>query len=172
MLNRPLADEFGGHFGNYIGLVQTDDVLAQFESNSSLLQALFSGMSEEQALFRYAPGKWSLKEVLGHLADTERVMSYRMMRIARGDTTPLPGFEQDDYIAAANFDGFSVKQLLSDCQAVRAATISLASTIAPDAWLHKGTASNTTMSARAFACVIAGHELHHLNVVRDRYLQS
>ncbi|QHT59491.1 DinB family protein [Paenibacillus lycopersici] len=172
MLSLPAADEFGGHFGTYIALVADRDVLGQLEENRRDTTALFAALTDEQANFRYAPDKWSLKELLGHLADTERVMSYRMLRIARGDTTPLPGFDQDSYIANADFSGVSMPQLLADYEAVRAATLSLTRSIAPEAWLRKGTASNATMSARAFAYVIAGHELHHLNIVRDRYLRA
>lgn len=169
-LARPAADEFGGHFGNYIGLLATDDILAQLAANRAQTTALFSGLTEEQALSRYAPDKWSLKEVLAHLSDTERVMSYRMLRIARGDTTPLPGFDQDIFIAHGDFDRLPIAQLLGDYEAVRAATVSLIGTVAAGDWLRKGTASNASMSARSFASVIAGHELHHLNIVRDRYL--
>ncbi|MBO7748896.1 DinB family protein [Paenibacillus sp. MWE-103] len=171
MLQQPAADEFGGHFGIYIGLVE-GDVLTTLEDNRKQLAALYAAMTDSQALYRYAPGKWSLKEVLGHLADTERIMSYRMLRIARGDTTPLPGFEQDDYVTRAGFDDLSVARLLADYEAVRASTLSLIGTIAPEAWARKGTASGTAMSARAFAHVIAGHELHHLAIIRAQYLNA
>ncbi|NBD23990.1 DinB family protein [Paenibacillus glycinis] len=171
MLQRPAADEFGSHFGTYIGLIETDDVLPLLENNRKQLAALYAAMTDEQARYRYAPDKWSLKEVLGHIADTERVMSYRMLRIARGDRTPLPGFDQDGYMANSGFDAFPVAQLLADYEAVRAATTGLMRMISPEAWTRTGTASNATMSARALAYVIAGHEQHHLNIIRARYLQ-
>ncbi|QHW31317.1 DinB family protein [Paenibacillus rhizovicinus] len=172
MLSRPAADEFGGHFGTYINLVADRSVLEQLEDNRRNATALFAKLTDEEANFRYAPDKWSLKEVLGHLADTERVMSYRMLRIARGDTTPLPGFDQDSYISNADFTASTVERLLADYEAVRASTVSLIRSIPAEAWTRKGTASNTEMSARAFAYVIAGHELHHLSIVRDRYLSA
>lgn len=172
MLQRPAADEFGSHFGTYIGLIDTDDVLPLLENNRKQVAALYSALTDEQALYRYAPDKWSLKEVLGHIADTERVMCYRMLRIARGDRTPLAGFDQDDYMASSGFDAFPVAQLLADYEAVRAATTSLTRMISPKAWARTGTASGTTMSARALACVIAGHELHHLAIIRLPLFES
>ncbi|WP_219835501.1 DinB family protein [Paenibacillus sp. R14(2021)] len=172
MLSTPAAGEFGAHFGHYIGLVADRDVLTQLNDNQTQLTSLYTELTTEQSLFRYASGKWSLKEVLGHIVDTERIMSYRMLRIARGDQTPLPGFEENDYVAAADFDSRSIQELLGGYIAVRAATVSLITSIAAEAWTRQGVASGTGMSARAFAYVIAGHERHHLNIIQERYLTA
>ncbi|SEO48512.1 DinB family protein [Paenibacillus sp. OV219] len=172
MITRPSADEYGGHFGTYIKLVQDGNLLDILAENRMTTSALFSALTEEQALHRYAPGKWSLKEVLGHLIDTERIMSYRLLRAARADRTPLPGFEESDFIANASFDDNSISELLEHYDAVRTATIVLLRSLTPEAYLRRGIASNTEISARALAHVITGHEMHHINVVRERYLQK
>ncbi|WP_308637979.1 DinB family protein [Paenibacillus silvisoli] len=170
MLNRPSADEYGAHFGTYIALAPDGDLQQHLLTARSQTAELFTSLTEEQAAYRYAEGKWSVKEVLGHIADTERVMSYRLLRIARGDQTPLPGFDENTFVAGASFDDRTVAELVEDYEAVRGATLSLLRGLSPGAFLRKGTASNTGITARALAYVIAGHELHHLNVVRERYL--
>ena len=139
-------------------------------SQEKALVSLFSQLNEEQALSRYAPGKWSLKEVLAHITDTERIMSYRLLRIARGDTTDLPGFDQDIFIANTSFDEVALTDLVKDFQAVRQATLTLLPTISEAAWTRLGTANTFAISARALAYVIAGHAQHHLNVVEQKYL--
>ncbi|RAP74947.1 DinB family protein [Paenibacillus montanisoli] len=170
MLTRPSADEFGAHFGTYIALPTDGDLLEQLEASRSQTTAMFSGLTDEQALFRYSPGKWSIKELLGHIVDTERIMSYRLLRVARGDQTPLPGFDENEFVSGASFDSGTVAELVEEYNAVRGATLALLRGLTPEAFLRKGTASNTGISARALAYVIAGHELHHVNVVRERYL--
>ncbi|REE55406.1 DinB family protein [Paenibacillus taihuensis] len=172
MFNRPSQDEYGGHFGTYINLVQEGNLLDLLAENRTTTTALFSSLSEEQALHRYAPGKWSLKEVLGHITDTERIMSYRLLRIARGDKTPLPGFDENEFVAGASFDDNSISELLEQYEAVRASTIALLKGLTPEAYLRRGIASNTEISARALAHVITGHEMHHINIVRERYLNQ
>jgi len=134
--------------------------------------SLVDELTEEQGYYRYAPDKWSLKEALGHIVDNERIMSYRLLRIARGDTTPLPGYDQDVLVPGARFDLFPLAQLVEDYIAVRKATLTLLRGLTDEAWLRKGTASNVTISARALACVIAGHEIHHIRIIRERYLNG
>lgn len=172
MFTRPSTDEYGGHFGTYINLVQAGNLLDLLAENRDKTTALFSSLSEEQALHRYAPGKWSLKEVLGHMTDTERIMSYRLLRIARGDKTPLPGFDEGEFVEGASFDNDSTADLLEQYNAVRAATIALLKNLTPEAYVRRGIASNTEISARALAHVITGHEMHHVNIVRERYLNQ
>ncbi|SFT28070.1 DinB superfamily protein [Paenibacillus sp. BC26] len=170
LLTRPSADEYGSHFGTYIAAAPDGDLREALEVNRSQTTALYSALTEEQALYRYAPGKWSLKEVLGHITDTERIMSYRLLRAARGDRTPLPGFDENDFVQGASFDNETVAALLENYNAVKGATAALLRSLPPEAFLRKGFASNTDISARALAYVIVGHELHHLNVIRERYL--
>ena len=127
---------------------------------------------ESQAGFRYAADKWSIKELVGHLIDTERIFSYRALRFARNDKTPLPGYEQDDYIRHASFDDCSLSELAAELESVRQSTLFLFKHLDEEAWMRRGVASESEVSVRALAYIIAGHELHHRRVLRDRYLQS
>ncbi|WNR42595.1 DinB family protein [Paenibacillus roseipurpureus] len=170
MLQRPGQDEYASFYTGYIQVVPEGDYVSILDEQEKALVAMFSSLQEEQALSGYAPGKWSLKEVLGHITDTERIMSYRLLRIARGDQTDLPGFDQDVFIAHSNFDGVALKDLIQDFQAVRQATRALLPTIADEAWTRFGTANTFRISARAIAFVIAGHAQHHLNVAEQKYL--
>jgi uncharacterized damage-inducible protein DinB len=126
-------------------------------------------LDDSRALRRYAPDKWSVKQTLGHVTDAERVFAYRMLRIARGDETPLAGFEQNDYVTAANFDALPLAGLVDAFRATRAATIALTGEISGDAWLRTGTASGFRVSARALLYIITGHLAHHLGILRERY---
>lgn len=170
MLQRPSHDEYSSFYTGYIGLVPDGDYVSILNNQEKDLVTIFLSLSEEQALSRYAPGKWSLKEVLAHITDTERIMSYRLLRIARGDTTDLPGFDQDIFIANASFDEVAITDLIKDFQAVRKATLALLPTISEAAWARLGTANTFTISARALAYVIVGHAQHHLNMVEQKYL--
>ncbi|WP_334071840.1 MULTISPECIES: DinB family protein [Paenibacillus] len=171
MLGKPQAGEFADHFTPYIELVPEGDLLSLLEKQVEEVIALLGPITEEQAHYRYAEGKWSLKEVLGHVADTERVMSYRLLRIARGDTTPLPGFDESLFASHANADARSVNELLQDFAAVRIATVSLMRQLDDTAWQRLGVFSNHPGSARALGYIIAGHAIHHLNIVKERYLK-
>lgn len=170
MLQRPSSEEYSPYLAGYISQVPEGDYATFLRSQLDVVVTLVSQISDEQGVSRYAPGKWSLKEVLGHMTDTERIMSYRMLRIARGDTTNLPGFDQDLFITNTSFDELSIEDLLNDFQAVRQATLSLLKTISESAWSRKGNASNHVISARALAYVIAGHANHHLGVIQDKYV--
>lgn len=172
MRERPGNDEYASFFGNYVTLVPEGDLLDILQRQQEETLGVLEGLSEEQGNYRYAEGKWSLKEVFGHVTDNERIMSYRLLRIARGDTTPLPGYDQDVLVPGACFDLFPLRQLAEDYAAVRRATLTLLRGLTDEAWLRKGTASNHTVSARALACVICGHELHHLRIIRERYLKG
>lgn len=169
MLQRPERNEYEGDFGHYIGLVPAGDLLQILADQLEATVGLLNRLTEEQALYRYAPDKWSIKQVIGHMSDTERVMSYRLLRIARGDKTPLPGFDQDVFINGASSDQCSLQLLLEELAAVRHATLALLKGLTAEAWLRQGTASECVFSVRALACVIAGHELHHYKVLQERY---
>lgn len=169
---RPRPDEYPAYFERYIRLVPDGDIIATLESQMEESAALLSGISEERARFRYAPGKWSIKEVLGHVIDSERVFAYRGLCFARNDRTPLPGFDQDPYVAAARFDARPLAALASDLKLVRAASIALFASLDEEALVRCGTANDRTHSVRSMPWIIAGHELHHLDVVRKRYLYT
>ena len=131
-----------------------------------------AGLSDDRARHRYGPGKWSVKEVVGHVADTERVMAYRALRIGRGDQTPLPGFDQDAFVQGALWDDIPLPALLDDLLLVRMATLSLLTSFPEDVLGRRGTASGEPVSVRGLCFIIAGHERHHLRILRERYLGS
>lgn len=168
--SRPHENEHAPYYGRYISLVPEGDFFLLLNKHFDETLVFFRNLTETQAETRYEPGKWSIKDVLGHVIDNERIMSYRALRIARGDTTPLPGYEQDDYVRAANFDSRTLNDLLPEFQAVRAATESLFRSFDETAIGRRGTASTFPVTVRALAYIIAGHERHHMNVLRTKYL--
>ncbi len=168
-VGRPEADEIPAHFVGYIGKVPEGDPVAVLAAQIDVTAALLRGVSDADALKRYAPGKWSVKEVVGHLADTERIMAYRALRVARGDETPLPGFDENAYIPPAKFDARPLAELISDFRTVRTATLALFKSFDADAWRRRGTASGKTISVRALGYMIPGHERHHVEILKDRY---
>jgi len=165
---KPQPEEHAEYYAKYIKLVG-DDALGALRAQSASTPRLLSGLSDAQAMHRYAPGKWSVKEVVGHLLDGERVFSYRALRIARADATPLPGFDENAWVPAAHFDRRPMPDLVADYQTVRAATVALFSSFDEEALTRVGTANDTPFSVRALAHIIAGHELHHVGLLRDRY---
>jgi len=170
LTHRPGPGEYGGHFGNYIEIVPEGNIVDLLAEELKSTSEFLSDIPESKGDIRYAPGKWTLKEVIGHISDTERIMSYRLLRIARGDQTPLPGFDQDAYMNNASFDSYSLADLIDNFITVRRSTLSLVRRLTDEEWARTGTASNTGMSAKALAYVIAGHALHHLRIVKDKYL--
>jgi hypothetical protein len=171
MLARPASDEYFEYYGKYIALVPDGDVRDHMRAQLSETMSLLSGVSEVTAEKAYGAGKWTLKEVVLHMSDAERVFGYRMLRISRGDTTPLPGFEQDAWVPNSCANARPMSNLLLDFAAVRTATLSLLDSCPVDAFVRTGTASGHTISVRALAYIAAGHERHHLKIVRERYLQ-
>jgi len=167
-ITKPQPEEHAEYYAKYIKLVG-DDALGALRSQSASTPRLLSGLSEAQAMHRYAPGKWSVKEVVGHMIDGERVFSYRALRVARADTTPLPGFDENAWVPAAHFDRRPMPDLVADYQTVRAATVALFSSFEEEALVRMGTANDQPISVRALAHMIAGHELHHVAILRERY---
>jgi hypothetical protein len=169
-LARPLPGDYSDGLAPYVAEAPEGDVLALLKAQQGELTALFKGLTESQAEYRYAPGKWSLKDLLQHLIDGERIFGYRCLRIGRGDTTPLPGWEEDDYALAARADERALADLLADFQAMRAASLELFRSLSDAAWAHVGTSNGRPLSARALPFVCLGHAAHHLAVIRERYL--
>lgn len=170
MKAKPETDEYASYYGKYISLIDDDDIVAALEGQLDATVACLRGLSEEQGNSRYEPSKWSIKELVGHINDAERIFAYRAMRIARNDQTPLPGFEQDDYIAGANFDACTLADLTTEFELIRRSNLAMFKQFSNEAWVRRGTASDNTISVRALAYIIAGHEAHHLNILRTRYL--
>jgi uncharacterized damage-inducible protein DinB len=166
----PLPDEYAPYYAKYVGRVPAGDIVRTLEENARETDALLrSEGARALADHRYAEGKWSVKEVVGHLTDAERVFAYRMLRIARGDTTPLAGFDENAYTPAGEFDARTIDDLLEEFLAVRHATIRLVRGLPVDAWTRRGTASDNPVSVRALAFIIVGHEQHHRAILEQRY---
>jgi uncharacterized damage-inducible protein DinB len=170
--NRPQKGDYALYYEKYIALVPSGDFLDILDQQHRELTRLLSPLTDQQAEFRYAPGKWSVKEVLGHINDAERIFSYRLLRIARGDQTPLPGFEQNPYIEAGNFSARTLDDLLREFSAIREATVALIRSLDDAAWVRRGVASQKEVTVTAIAFVIAGHERHHRIILEERYLPA
>jgi hypothetical protein len=168
---RPQPGENAPYYDRYISLVPGNDILAALDEQRRQTLLLLCARTEADGDFRYAADKWSLKEVLGHLNDTERIMSYRALRISRGDQTPIEGYEQDDYVRNGPFGRTSLPDLIEDYIAVRRATISLFRNLDDEAWTRRGTANKNEVTVRALAYLIAGHELHHRRIIEEKYLK-
>ncbi len=167
----PLSpSEYAPYYERYIGLVPPRPILEVLKTQIGGTLDLLRALPEAKGDHRYARGKWSVKEVVGHLADSERVFGYRALRIARNDPTPLPGFEQDDYVRDGGFGARTLLDLAGEFETVRRATVSLFESLNEEALDRRGTASGNPVSARALAYIIAGHERHHRNVLEERYL--
>jgi hypothetical protein len=168
-MQRPQTDEYNSYYERYISSVPEGDVIARLASQGNETAALLASIPEDRGTYRYAPDKWSVKEMLGHVIDTERIMSYRALCIARGDTVALPGFEQDDYVRGGSFERVKLASLADEFVAVRRATTLLFHHMHSEACTRRGTANGNPISVRALAWIIAGHELHHRAVLEAKY---
>lgn len=170
MLPRPGADACPPYYAGYVGKVPDGDVLDRLASQLDGTLALLGGLDEARGRYRYAPEKWSIKDIVLHLSDTERVFAARLLHFARHDATPLPGFEQDDYVVVGKADARPLADLLAELEAVRRGTVALCRGIPEEAWGGRGMASGVEFTASALPWIIAGHELHHRAVMQERYL--
>jgi hypothetical protein len=171
-ISKPDVTEYLPYYGRYISLVPDGNILAVLSQQLGETLTLLRSIPESKAGFRYAPDKWSIKELVGHLIDTERIFSYRALCFARNDETPLPGYEQDDYIRNASFDDYPLGELADEFESVRRSTLFLFKHLRREAWMRRGIASESGVSVRALAYIIAGHERHHMEILRSRYLLS
>lgn len=172
LATRPSADEFAPYYAKYIAQVPEGDLLASLESQLEATVALLDTFGEAGAGTRYAPGKWSVKEVVGHVADAERIFAYRALAAARGETTSLPGFDENAYVVGGAFDARTLNSLLGELTAVRRATLSLFRNFTDADLGRRVVANGVPVSARALAWIIAGHEQHHVALLRDRYVPA
>ena len=166
---RPQPGEYNPYYDRYISLIDSDDIIAVLEKQVAETVALLKSAGAK-ADFRYAPGKWSVKEVLGHVNDTERIMTYRALRVSRGDKTPIEGFEQDDYVRDGNFGKRTLPDLVAEFAAIRQATLAFVRHLDAEAGIRRGTANKYEITARALPYIIAGHELHHRRILKEKYL--
>jgi hypothetical protein len=167
-LSRPGPTEYNPDYGKYIALVGEENPLEALRSGRESMLGLLAKVSEADSLIKHAPYTWSIKEVIGHLVDSERIFAYRALRIARGDSTPLPGFEENDYVRVAGFDRQPLADLASEFDTVRRSTLSLLESLDEEAWERRGVANGSAISVRALAFILAGHERHHGGIIKAR----
>jgi hypothetical protein len=167
---KPDASEYLPYYGRYIALVPDGDIVSTLKRQMRDSKSILSAIPPAVGCYRYAPDKWSVNEMLGHVIDAERIFSVRALRFARADASPLPGFEQDDYVRNAAFDSYPLAELTAELETVRRSTLFLFRHLGEEAWMRKGVASNAEVTVRALAYIIAGHELHHREILLSRYL--
>ncbi len=170
MKSRPEEGEFNPYYGKYIALVPEGDIVQTLKAQLAETLAMLKAIPDDKAGYRYAPGKWSVRELLGHLTDAERIFVYRALCIARGETQSLPGFEEDDYVRGGSFDSLPLSAVIEEFATVRSATLSFFGNLSQDAWKKLGSANGSAVSVRAIAYILGGHERHHRQVLKDKYL--
>lgn len=168
LATRPEASEYAPYYGKYIALVPEGDILALLEAQLTDILAPLRGLSETEANTRHPPYTWSIKEVVGHLIDSERVFGYRALRFARNDATPLAGFDENAYVPAAGFDALPLTELLAELEVVRRSHLWLFRHLPEEAWQRTGIANESRVSVRALAWILAGHVQHHGAILRKR----
>lgn len=166
---RPAPSEYAQHYAGYVDRVPEGDVLGRLAWQIDETRALLRDLPPSRAVHRYATGKWSVAEVVGHVADAERIFAYRALRFARGDATPLSPFDENAYVPAGGFDHRTLADLVDELTAVRQASLALFRGMPSDAFARSGVASGRPVSVRALVYIIAGHELHHVAILRERY---
>jgi hypothetical protein len=169
MIDRPAPSEYSRFFERYISLVPTTDIVAELDHQRAATAAVIGQVAEDRAGFRYAPGKWSIREVLGHVIDAERVFGWRALCVARGDPQPLPGFEENDYAASAGHDQCRLASLGEEFDGLRRSHVLMLRHLPDPAWLRVGNANGNPVSVRALAYILVGHLRHHLSVLEQRY---
>ena len=168
-MNRPLETEYAPYYQEYISQVSEEHILPVLRSQPDDLDVLLGRVQPQRETHRYAEGKWSIREIVGHLIDGERVFGYRLFCIARGENQNLPGFDQNDYMLTAPYDRIDLEDLLAEFRLVRLANLAMLRTLDEEAWTRMGTANDNQVSVRALAFIMAGHVRHHMGVLRDRY---
>ena len=163
------ADEAAPFYATYFAACPDGPIGVNLRAQTAELESLCAGLSETGAVFRYAEGKWTVKEVIGHLLDAERIFAYRLLRISRGDVTSLPGFDENAYVPAGQFNVRDLKELVSEFTLQRESTLALMNSVPSSAWLNVGSANGFRTSARALACIILGHTQRHFRLLRERY---
>lgn len=171
-MKKPDPNEYNSYYEEYIALVPQGDIAEELKRQGKATQSLLQKITEQQGAFRYGEDKWCLKQVLGHMADTERIMAFRLLSIARGEKAMLPGFDENAYVDEADFHLLTMEELLANLSAVRESTIQLIRGLKEDVWEWRGFANQDPVSVRALVWIIVGHELHHRQVIQERYLNS
>jgi len=162
-------DEYRDYYSSYIQLTNGLDLLDQLETNRKNLKMIFEGMQGEKANYAYADGKWTIKEVLGHMIDTERIFNYRALALSRGEKVSLPGYDHDQYVENANFSDLAIEFLLNDYEHVRNSTVSLFHSFNDEQVMRRGIVNDSEFTVRGLGYVIVGHEMHHQKVLKEKY---
>jgi len=170
-MKRPNQEEYAPYYHRYIVLVPDGDIIKIMKKQIKELEKFCYGISPRKSLNRYAPDKWSIREVIGHIIDTERIMAYRALSIARNGQNNLPGFDQDEYVKNSNYNDIKLKNMVDEFCAVRTANIYLFKMLSEEVSERKGTTNNNPVSVRALAYIMAGHAAHHMNVIKEKYLR-
>ncbi len=169
--NRPSKDEHAEYYSGYVDLVDERPILNVLEDLVAS-RSVLSDVPPEKEVFRYQAGKWSIRELVGHLIDTERVMSNRAFAFARGDGAEIAGMDQDEYVSNAGHDDIPLSELIEEFEAVRRSSLYLFKNLSENAWSRSGVASGSPVTVRALAYIIAGHEMHHMGILKERYLSA
>jgi uncharacterized damage-inducible protein DinB len=169
-ISKPLPIEYAPHYATYIKLVAGEDLIHELETGRQQFLEFIRSIPESKLNYRYAEDKWTIKEIIIHIMDTERIFSYRALRFSRNDATPVPGFDEDEYIPEANGAGRDLDGLLEEYNALRTSTIEFFKYMTAEMTMRTGIANNKEISVRSLAYVIVGHEIHHANVIKARYL--
>jgi uncharacterized damage-inducible protein DinB len=166
----PTQNEYSSSYKGYVELVSGKDIMKTLEEQFDEVEQFFNSIPQDKAGFRYNEGKWSIREILGHMSDTERIFAYRALRISRKDRTALPGFDENEYVRYSNFDKQTMSDLLEHFLFIRKSTIAMFKTMDEEMTKLSGTVNNNQVSVRAIAHIIAGHAQHHINIIKERYL--
>ena len=169
-MRRPETSEYAEFYAGYVARVPETDIISVLDAQPGEIRELFAGVNEDRGQYSYAPGKWTVKQLLGHLNDGERIFGYRAFRISHGDATPLPGFEQDIYVTNGKADLCSIANLIEEFELLRRVNMLVFDRLRDDEWSRIGTASDATVSVRALGFVMAGHVRHHTSILQERYL--
>jgi hypothetical protein len=169
---RPVISEYDSYFSKYVNLVPDGDIFEILEQQNKETNILFKDISDTQGLYKYSPKKWSVKEVIGHLTDTERILGYALLCIARGEAISLPSYDKNVYVQSAAFDKHSMEDLLANLSMVRKSTLQLLKSLNSEDWLRRGIANGSEVTVRALVIILAGHELHHRKIIKEFYIGS
>lgn len=169
-MQKPNTNEYAAYHQKYIDLVPEGNILEILDKQQEMVLAFFKNISEEKSLYRYAPEKWSVREVLGHIVDGERIFAYRALRFSRNDKTNLPSFEENEFVRQSNYNDIPLPDLVDQFWTLRNTNLAMLKNFSDEMWMRTGSANNNIISVRAVAFLMAGHLIHHLNVLRERYL--
>jgi DinB superfamily len=172
MNQRPEKNEYNPFYETYVSLVPETEILPALERQIQETRALLGGISEEKSLYRYGADKWSIRQVIGHMIDGERVFAFRALTFSRADTVQLPGFDENHYVSEANFDQISLTDLCAEFVALRTANLLMFKQLTAQAWTRAGIASDNHITVRALAFIMVGHVRHHTKILQERYLSS